>query len=177
MAGIRSTDRTPRLVTDRYVGTTQAPYGYAYSGYVDDADVQLKRQVGKGMRAALEAAGMTQRQLAELVGFPQGKISHYENGQYLVPLEKIFAVDRAVGQPGGYVFRLAGLVEDTTDWRSLIMADGRIPGDVRAAVVTIIDSAIGAEAPNPIETVTAELASASAKAPSRRRRPGPARSA
>lgn len=120
---------------------------------------------------------MTQRQLADLVGFPQGKISHYENGQYLVPLDKIFAVDRAVGQPGGYVFRLAGLVEETTDVRSLIMADGRIPGDVRSAIVAIYDNSIGGEAADPIETVTAELASASAKAPGRRRRPGPARSA
>lgn len=140
-------------------------------------DANLKRQLGGAIREARTAAGLSQKALAAEVGVEQAQMSRYERGEYLVALDTITAIDRACKQPLGYVLRLAGLVEDSADSVSAVRTDPTIPTRVRDALVAIIEDTRGGEVADPIETVTAELASASAKAPGRRRRPGPARSA
>lgn len=120
---------------------------------------------------------MTQQQMADAAQIPQSKISQYERGLYLPPVDRLYAIDDVCNQPRGYTQRLAGLIEEATDVRSVIMAAGRVPSSVRAALVTIYDNAL-AGTDDSTAAATEALAAANAeRAPARTRRPSRPRSA
>lgn len=137
---------------------------------MDDADAKLKRRVGEGMRKAREVAGLTQQQMADAAKIPQSKVSQYERGLYLPPLDRLLAIDDVCNQPRGYTLRLAGVIEETTDVRSAIMADSRVAGRVRAALVDIYDSALGNAGSAAAATAVLSEANAERPATARRRR-------
>lgn len=134
----------------------------------------LKRQVGDGIRRGRTAAKLTQRQLSELSGVEQGKISQYEQGRYLPGIDKVLALDRGFGQPAGYVFRLSGITEETTDVAALIMAHPGIAPRFRDAIVALWEEATEGQSDSTAK-VMGELAEAAESG--RRRRTGPRRSA
>lgn len=105
----------------------------------DEAPAQLKDRVAAGLKKARAAKKWTQQQMADATGLGQSKISQYENGVNLPPLHKLFAVDRACGQPAGYTLRLGSVIE-APDLVSMIVDDPRLTPEERTAFVSLYRS-------------------------------------
>lgn len=69
-------------------------------GAESDSDVGFLRCFGRQMKLLREAAGLTQTQLGERVGYGEAQIAAVEQGRRIPKPELIDAVDRAVGARG-----------------------------------------------------------------------------
>ncbi|MFM9628524.1 MULTISPECIES: helix-turn-helix domain-containing protein [Streptomyces] len=69
-------------------------------GVEPDSDVDFLRCFGRQMKLLREAAGLTQAQLGERVGYGEAQIAAVEQGRRIPKPELIDAVDRAVGARG-----------------------------------------------------------------------------
>ncbi|MFF8192185.1 helix-turn-helix domain-containing protein [Streptomyces bobili] len=69
-------------------------------GTEPDSDVEFLRCFGRQMKLLREAAGFTQAQLGEQVGYGEAQIAAVEQGRRIPKPELIDAVDRAVGARG-----------------------------------------------------------------------------
>ena len=54
-------------------------------------------ELGKNLRAARKSAGLTQRQLAELIGCTPTTLGYWERGTYGPPVGKVFRICTALG--------------------------------------------------------------------------------
>lgn len=55
------------------------------------------RELGLNLMLARKRAGLTQKELAAAAGVPPNSITRYENATCAAPLEKVFALARALG--------------------------------------------------------------------------------
>lgn len=79
--------------------------------------------VARALRSACEAAGVTQKQVAEAAEVDQTTVSAWMKGKNWLPLYALPLIDELCGQPKGYVLRLAGYVDDNLDVEAQIQAD------------------------------------------------------
>lgn len=73
--------------------------------------------VGEAIRRAYRLAGVRQEDLAGAVGVSQSTISDWINGRSEPSASQLVMLDRACGQPPGYIMRDAGLLPDDQDMR------------------------------------------------------------
>lgn len=69
--------------------------------------------IGRAVRTARLAVGMTQEQLAEGIGVSQPRLSAIERGESPPGLAQIRQIEQALGLTDGYLLRAAGLVAPT----------------------------------------------------------------
>jgi len=87
--------------------------------------LKLNEIVGRRIRRARKEAGLTQSELANLIGASgEVTISRYENGKSGISLEVIEAVAKATGKEPWWF--LSQEEEDTDSWRSLFMVMRRL---------------------------------------------------
>jgi transcriptional regulator with XRE-family HTH domain len=79
----------------------------------DDADV-LKR-IGDAVRDVRKSAGLSQLQLADLLGIDQTTVSAYERGQVDLSILTIVRIQRVCHASKSAVFRKADLVDDDVE--------------------------------------------------------------
>lgn len=76
----------------------------------DDADVLAR--IGGAVRDVRKSAGLSQLQLADLLGIDQTTVSAYERGQVDMSILTIVRIQRECHASTSAVFRKAGLVDD-----------------------------------------------------------------
>jgi transcriptional regulator with XRE-family HTH domain/tetratricopeptide (TPR) repeat protein len=81
--------------------------------------VNHAEDLGTVIRRTYREAGVRQEDLAAAVGVSQSTISDWVNGRSEPSVSQIVALDRACGQPNGYIMRQAGLLDETTVEREL----------------------------------------------------------
>lgn len=64
-------------------------------------------QIGAAIRRARQAKGMTQAQLARLVGCMQSNVSHWETGRQSVPLTRLNSIATALDTTADTLVRAA----------------------------------------------------------------------
>lgn len=72
--------------------------------YTEEEKQELLEQIGERIRDARERSGMTQEELAVLIGKTQKAISGYENGTRAIRITEIPDLARALGVHPGYFF-------------------------------------------------------------------------
>lgn len=78
-------------------------------------------RVGAAFRAAYEAAGLRQEDIASALGVDQGTVSKWARGLQRIDLDYFPRIDDLCGRQRGHLLRLAGYVTDD-------------PGDVLTAI-------------------------------------------
>jgi len=94
-----------------------------------------ERRLSDAFREAYEAAGVSQKQIAEAAGVDQPRVSKWARGESQPPLEKLPIIDTLCGQPLGHILRLAGYVADVDDVESIIRSDPALGPDDRVSVL------------------------------------------
>ena len=71
-------------------------------------------RVAQAVKEIRQTAGLSQTELALAVGVGQSTISHWETGQYSPGFDEVAALEKACRHPKGAVYRIAGLVADSS---------------------------------------------------------------
>ena len=80
-----------------------------------------REEVGRRLREAREAAGLSQGDLALALAVTREAYGHYERGRSLMALDQLVVVCRVLGRPatyfmgGGGVVEVAGLTAETQE--------------------------------------------------------------
>lgn len=93
------------------------------------------------LRQAREEAGITQEDLAKRIGRAQSSIQKWEAGRE-PKLDRIAALEYAMGYQLGHVLRLAGYVSEPKTVRSAIEADRALLPEARSALLDFYDSGV-----------------------------------
>ena len=92
------------------------------------------------LRRAREEAELTQEQLAGRMSLAQSSIQKWE-GSREPKLDRIAALEEAMGYTRGHVLRLAGYVEVATTAREALLADPSLTPDHQELIVCAYDVA------------------------------------
>ncbi len=66
--------------------------------------VWITRGMGLRLRAAREAKGFSQSQLAQMTGSSLAQIAHYERGEHAMAMERLFDLARILEIPAADLF-------------------------------------------------------------------------
>lgn len=116
-------------------------------------DRALSRAITKVIRQARNQ-GMTTRDIAKhMGGVAEPTVSRWESGDRQMALDALPKLDALVGQPRGYVLRLAGYVSDDNelDLRTAILTAPELEDSGRQILVDMYDVLRGVAGDAPVE--------------------------
>ncbi len=70
----------------------------------EQENVWITARMGFRLRAAREARGLTQAQLAQMINASQSQIEHYEKGEHDMAMERLFDLARILDIPVAEIF-------------------------------------------------------------------------
>jgi len=83
----------------------------------EEGEMLDKKRIGHRLRAAREAAGLSQEELGKMVGYSQGNISDWERGRLNVKVPIFLKLVKALRQPMSFfIGEEIGEPERTTEW-------------------------------------------------------------
>lgn len=95
----------------------------------------MDNPVGRAIKSTREAQGVTQVELAKMIGVSQPRLSAMERGPAIPHIEQIAAIEEALDVSPGYVLKAAGLVAPTDGDSSgidLVEVSARLQDSIKA---------------------------------------------
>lgn len=96
------------------------------------------KQIGTRLRSARDALGLTQTEVAKLIGLTHVGYGYYERGERLIGVEYLEPLSKALGRPIAYFLGISGNPRLTPDEDALIMHYRQIPDDRKDLVLDVV---------------------------------------